>query len=582
MLFTSMVESEDWSAYANQPAQPNLTTKLVPQLRRYLKSQLPDYMIPVTFVVLDEMPLTPNGKVNRRALPEPQTEQPQSREDVIAPRTLVEQQIADLWKAILSLDAVSIDDNFFDLGGHSLLAAELLFRLQEQFEVELSLINLFMSPTVEGQAQLVCDRKSGTPTDQPKLDLWAEATLAEDIYPDTDTPANVDNPKAVLLTGATGFLGGFLIHEILQQTQADIYCLVRADDEASARQRIQTNLQQYALWQPEQGDRIIPIVGDLSQPHLALSPEQFQTLAKTVDVIYHNGAMVNFMHPYPVMKAANVSATETILRLASRVKVKPVHFLSTMGVFSPIAYDDGQVIREQDAAERPEGLYGYTQSKWVAEKLLAIAQARGIPTTIYRPAWIEGHSQTGVCNRSDFLRSLIKGCLQLGVAPDWAMPVDFVSVDYISQAIVHLSQQQPAGQAFNFANPQSIMWNQLVDWITAYGYRLQRVPYSDWLTLIKAQVRPGSDNALAPFLAFLTDLSPEYPMTIPEMYFQTHGLGFDTQNLQRGLADLGTSYPAVTALLSTYFDYFISSGFLEPPLKPLERRQAISAIRKSR
>ncbi|MEM9163869.1 MAG: thioester reductase domain-containing protein, partial [Cyanobacteria bacterium P01_F01_bin.4] len=564
------------------PARTQPAAKLVPELRRFLQAQLPDYMVPSNFVVMPDFPLTPNGKVDRKALPEPQRDRTQSEATFVSPRTPLEAEIAELWAAVLSLEQVGVDDNFFDLGGHSLLAAELMFRLQEQFDVKLSLINIFMSPTVAGQAQLICDRKSDTAIDQPKLDLWAEATLAEDIYPDTDTLAPVANPKAVLLTGATGFLGGFLLHEILQQTQAVVYCLVRAEDEPRAKQRIQTALQQYSLWQPDQAHRIIPIVGDLSQPQLALSPEQFQTLAETIDVIYHNGAMVNFMHPYAVMKAANVSATETILRLASQVKVKPVHFLSTLGVFSPIAYDDGQVIREQDAAERPEGLYGYTQSKWVAEKRLAIAQSRGIPTTIYRPAWIEGHSQTGVCNRSDFLRSLIKGCLQLGVAPDWAMPVDFVSVDYISQAIVHLSQHQIAGQAFNFANPQSIMWNQLVDWITAYGYRLQRIPYLDWLALIKAQVKPGSDNALAPFLAFLTDQLPEYEMTIPEIYFQTHGLGFDTQNLQQGLADLPAPYPAVTALLATYFDYFISSGFLEPPLKPLESRKAIPAIRKSR
>ncbi|MEO0457456.1 MAG: thioester reductase domain-containing protein, partial [Cyanobacteria bacterium P01_A01_bin.114] len=416
-----------------------------------------------------------------------------------------------------------------------------------------------------------------------KPDLWAEATLADDIYPDTSVvPANIAAPKTVLLTGATGFLGSFLLHEILQQTEAVVYCLVRADHRACAQQRIQTNLQQYALWQPDQAQRIVPVLGDLSQPQLGLSSEQFQTLAETVEVIYHNGAMVNFMHPYAAMKATNVSATEAVLRLASRVRLKPVHFLSTLGVFSPAAYADGQVIRAQDEATQPEGLYGYTQSKWVAEKLLAIAQSRGIPTTVYRPAWIEGHSQTGVCNRSDFLRSLIKGCLQLGVAPDWAMPVDFVSVDYISQAIVHLSRHQAAGQAFNFANPQALMWNQLVDWMVAYGYRLQRVPYADWLERIKTQVKPGSDNALAPFLAFLTDLCPDYAKTVPELYFQTHTLKFETQTLQQGLAGLATPRQAVPALLATYFDYFIRSGFLKPPLKPLERRQALSAVRTRR
>ncbi|MEM8642975.1 MAG: thioester reductase domain-containing protein, partial [Cyanobacteria bacterium P01_G01_bin.54] len=495
------------------------------------------------------------------------------------PSTSLEAKVANLWANILSVEQVGVNENFFDLGGHSLLATELLFSLQDTFEVELSLLNIFMAPTVAEQAKLICDRQAGNPLKPSTLDLQAEVVLADDIYPNTNIIANADTPEAVLLTGGTGFLGAFLLHEILRQTQANVYCLVRSKDAASAGQRLQTTLQRYGLWQPQQAHRIIPVMGDLSQPQLALSAEQFQSLAETVDIIYHNGAMVNFMYPYPVMKATNVSATEDILRLASRSKLKPVHFLSTQGVFSPIAYEPGQVIREQDEPAEPKGLYGYTQSKWVAEKLLAIAQSRGIPTMVYRPAWIEGHSETGICNRSDFLRSLIKGCIQLGVAPDWLMPIDLVPVDYISKGIVHLSLHQATGQAFNFANPQTILWNQLVDWMVTYGYRLQRMSYPDWLALVKSQVKPGSDSSLAPFLAFLTEPSPGSERTVPEIYFQTHTLQFDIQNLQQELANYAIApYPTVIDMLPIYFDYFISSGFLEPPLKVTARYKAGAAM----
>jgi len=273
--------------------------------------------------------------------------------------------------------------------------------------------------------------------------------------------------------------------------------------------------------------------------------------------------MVNFMYPYSVMKPTNVSSTETLLRLASQEKIKPVHFVSTMGVFSPIAYADNHIIHAQDAADRPEGMYGYTQSKWVAEKLLAIAQSRGIPTTIHRPAWVEGHSQTGICNQGDFLRSFIKGCLQLEFAPDWQMPIDIVPVDYLSQAIVHLSTQATsAGKAYNFANPHAIDWPQLIDWLNDYGYSLEKIPYTDWLSLIKAKITPACDNALAPYFSFLTERSLEYPMTIPEIYFRTHRLQFENENL---LAEMSCSFPSVVSLLPLYFSYFTDSGYLNSP-----------------
>lgn len=554
----------DWSVYANKPTRSK-PVKIRTQLRQHLQAKLPDYMVPSTFVFLEALPLTPNGKVDRKALPAPLSKRESSLR-FIAPSTAEEKLIAALWADVLSVEQIGVEDNFFDLGGHSLLAAELLFRLQETFEVDLALINLFLSPTVAGQAKLVCDHKSGAFVDTAKIDLSAEAVLATDIVPTTEVKANISSPEAVLLTGATGFLGAFLLHELLQQTQATVYCLVRSPSKTAAKDRIIKNLQQYALWQPSYEPRIVSLAGDLAQPWLGLSHQQFQQLAETIDIIYHNGSMVNFMYPYPVMKSTNVSSTETLLRLASQKKIKPVHFVSTIGVFSPIAYANNRIIHSQDVADQPEGMYGYTQSKWVAEKLLAIAQSRGIPTTIHRPAWVEGHSQTGACNQGDFLRSLIKGCLQFGFAPDWQMPIDIVPVDYLSQAIVHLSTQaSSAGQAYNFVNPHAINWLQLVDWLNDYGYSLEKIPYADWLSLIKAKVVPACDNALTPYFSFLTERSLEYPMTIPEIYFRTHRLQFENESLSQALADLESSFPSVASLLPLYFSYFIDSGYLNSP-----------------
>ena len=161
-------------------------------------------------------------------------------------------------------------------------------------------------------------------------------------------------------------------------------------------------------------------------PLLGLSEEEFGSLASKIDTIYHNGALVNFTYPYAALKAANVLGTQEVLRLASQIKLKPIHFISTIGVVGLTAgvseSVDGcevKIIKEQDSLPRADKFSsGYTQSKWVAEKLVTIARDLGFPITIYRPGRISGDSKTGVCNPDDHTFRTIRGCIQLKSVPD--------------------------------------------------------------------------------------------------------------------------------------------------------------------
>lgn len=118
------------------------------EFRSFLQSKLPDYMLPSSFVLLDALPLTSNGKVDRCALPAPDSSRPDQSATFVAPRTPVEQQLADIWASVLKLERVGIHNNFFELGGHSLLATQIMSRLRETFGVELPLRTLFEAPTV--------------------------------------------------------------------------------------------------------------------------------------------------------------------------------------------------------------------------------------------------------------------------------------------------------------------------------------------------------------------------------------------------------------------------------------------------
>lgn len=539
-------------------------------LRSFLKQKLPDYMVPSTFVVMDSLPLTPNGKVDRRSLPAPNPDRPVLNEVFVTPCTRVEKQLAEIWAAVLGIEQVGINDNFFELGGHSILAVQMLTQVQETFQMELPLLSLFQTPTVAGLAQAInVTQSSGAAIAIDNItatDLYAEAVLDQKIHPHPISLEPITEPKRIFLTGATGFIGAFLLHELLQQTpEASIYCLVRSANAESGKQKIRKNLERYSLWNEELNSAIIPVIGDLAQPSLGLSEQQFSELASVIDVIYHNGAFVNLIYPYTELRAANVLGTQEILRLASQIKLTPVHFISTLDVFQSPAYSEMKAILEQDELAHCEGLSdGYAQSKWVAEKLVMTARDRGIPVSIYRLGTIIGHSKTGVSQTNDLICRMLKGFIQLGSAPDLDLMMTLTPVDYVSSAIVHLSRQQASlGKAFHLLNPDPLDMSELVNNIHALGYPIQQMTYEKWqASLLNVD---SQENALSPVKSLFTEKVSGKQLT----YLETSALvsqAFDFQNTLAGLAGTPITCPSVDfKLLSTYFSYFTRSGFLDMP-----------------
>ncbi|WP_176308797.1 SDR family oxidoreductase, partial [Micromonospora sp. NBS 11-29] len=140
--------------------------------------------------------------------------------------------------------------------------------------------------------------------------------LADDIVAASEVTTVVTDPGQVFLTGATGFVGAFLLRDLMRSTSATVHCLVRGSDEASARERLRANLTWYGIGDEVDDDRLRVLPGDLAAPRFGLDAEQFDRLAREVDVVYHAGATVNWLHPYSSLKAANVTGTEEALRLA--------------------------------------------------------------------------------------------------------------------------------------------------------------------------------------------------------------------------------------------------------------------------
>lgn len=336
------------------------------------------------------------------------------------------------------------------------------------------------------------------------INLSNEAQLAAEIQ---FKPYQATTVEQVFLTGASGFLGAFLLAELLENTKFSVHCLVRADDNAHAHTRLQQTLINYQLWQADWENRIQAWAGDLALPQLGLNAATWQHLAQTVDVIYHNGAIIHNFFPYARLKAANVTGTETMLKLAAETKTKPVHFISSMAVFFSQHYLQQGRLDEYDIPVDDGTLKGgYKQSKWVAEALIRQAQARGLPASIYRPVRILGHSQTGVNgNLKDALCQLIQGCINLGQCPDLDVRINLVPVDFVAQAIVSLSQHPKAfGRGFNLYNPASTQWadfyQDLQNLGAEFNYQLEKQSFDDWLAHLQSKIDAGDAPQVYTFL----------------------------------------------------------------------------------
>ncbi|AFZ00728.1 thioester reductase domain-containing protein [Calothrix sp. PCC 6303] len=480
-------------------------------------------------------------------------------------------KLAELLK--VEVDEVDVNLPLEDYGLDSARAMVLVGQVEKKLGVELSPVLLWHYPTIAAlsvrlaeDSEDVSDAKStGVSVVKPldiSVDLGAEVVLDPSIYPAKNSFRFNGEPENVFVTGATGFLGGFIIYELLKQTSCDVYCLVRAANTEAGKIKLKKNLEQYAIWDDEFEPRIIPILGDLSQPLLGISQEGFEMLAANMDAIYHSAATLNYVYPYSALKTANVLGTQEVLRMACMIRVKPVHYVSSVAVFESSAYA-GKIVKEDDAFEHWQGIFlGYSQTKWVAEKLVKAASDRGLPVTIHRPPLIGGDSQTGVCNGDDFINLMIKGCIQMGAFPDVDYKMDFSPVDYVSKAIVHLSRQKESlGKAFHLQHPQPVPLKELVEWISSFGFSVKSIPYKEWQQ--KLTEITDNSNPLYTLRPFLLERWSKEQLTIPDLYLQTQRPIISCQATLHALSGSGVSCPPIDSrLFMTYSAYLIQSGFL--------------------
>jgi fatty acid CoA ligase FadD9 len=427
------------------------------------------------------------------------------------------------------------DAHFTDLGGDSLSALTFANLLHEIFGIDVP-VGVIVSPASDlasVAAYIEAERQPGSKrptfasvhsrdaTEVHASDLTLDKFLdAKTLAAAPSLPGPSSEVRTVLLTGATGFLGRYLALEWLERmdmVDGKVICLVRAKDDAAARERLDNTFdsgdpQLLRHYRELAADHLEVIAGDKGQANLGLDLKTWQRLADTVDLIVDPAALVNHVLPYSQLFGPNALGTAELIRIALTAKKKPFVYVSTIGVgagIEPAKFTEDGDIRIISATRKIDDSYanGYSNSKWAGEVLLREAHDLcDLPVSVCRCDMILADTTyAGQLNLPDMFTRLMLSLVATGVAPVSFYQLDAdgnrqrahydgLPVEFIAEAISTLGAQVVDGfETYHVMNPydDGIGLDEYVDWLIEAGYPIERVAggYSTWLQRFETAVR---------------------------------------------------------------------------------------------
>ncbi|CAC5423035.1 Uncharacterized oxidoreductase SA2266,Uncharacterized oxidoreductase MXAN_5909,Uncharacterized oxidoreductase SSP1627 [Staphylococcus saprophyticus subsp. saprophyticus ATCC 15305 _ NCTC 7292],Uncharacterized oxidoreductase Lmo0432,Uncharacterized oxidoreductase SAR2567,Uncharacterized oxidoreductase SACOL2488,Uncharacterized oxidoreductase Lin0452,Uncharacterized oxidoreductase SAS2370,Uncharacterized oxidoreductase SSP0419 [Staphylococcus saprophyticus subsp. saprophyticus ATCC 15305 _ NCTC 7292] [Mytilu len=512
-------------------------------IRAILKLRLPFYMIPSYFVFLQSIPMVETtGKLDKKALPNFDSEHQSDSDTIAAPNTDTEKKVAVVWCKVLKIQDVDIQDSFFDLGGHSLLATELIMNLRQMFDVDLNVRDLFTYPTITTLSQFIEAKKNKRTEELHTIPKVSINLLTEVNRHDPRGIINIDMQlrafwRTFNLRNERRFkIGRVLLTEILLQTKCMIKCLVRELPDTTPNERLEKSLQQFGVL-PSNGKpseqqtliqsmfakRVEIIKGDVALINMGMNEDDYTYLCTDIDFIIHAAAYVNLVYPYEAFTGPNVTGTRNVVMFSCTGKIKPVHYISTDAVFP----NGMRNCSEDDNIEdnHTELNDGYSQSKWVAEQLISRAGQKGLPVVIYRLGNMSGDRKKAFWNPQDFTLLVLQACAKYGFAPDVDWDMEMTPVDFAAEFIMGF------------------------EWMNAHGYPLKIVPFSEWKTRILEESQKNGSNGS--FTANIQRLLESY-LTSPDFFSNLST--YKTDNLKQTLELFNMSYPYTDShMLKTYF-----------------------------
>lgn len=498
------------------------------ELRAHLETRVPAWLQPQHFHFFEALPLGASGKPDAQAIERACTHSGQE-----GPHS---SSLAALLARILGVHKVDPEASFEALGMTSLDRVEFL-AAATPWGVSASL--LANATSLHSLEEGLREGVDGEERSSEELLADVESGLAS-IELEAQGPPQP--PKRILLTGATGFLGG----ELLGQLSAggyEVHCLVRGGNAQHAHARLRERLQADAL-----PPGVAVHLGDLAEPRLGLQDGDYDRLAQQIDTVVHCGAQLSWTQSYEALRTVNLLGTRRVLEFAHHGRAKALHHMSTLAVFAISDLDAGEYDESIPLTRATTLFGGYAQSKWAAEAFLRRGWASPAPLAVYRLGLLTGHSESGVGPGEDALALLTKGLGSLGAVPeleerDHRLAFDYTPVDFAAKTIASLLPR--ASGTFNVAGQGRVTLRQLLQAMRDAGVPLESVDRRRWLQLAQA----ADDSTVSAAQLTLTRLfegdEGSRPRRAHDLFLATH----NRFSMQRALELLGPDapdYPAPT------------------------------------
>ncbi|MDA2704712.1 amino acid adenylation domain-containing protein [Bacillus cereus] len=451
------------------------------KLALHLSNVLPEYMVPKYYSHVLEIPITANGKIDFEKLPKIEFGHEQKDECKLKPQTKVQKDIAKVWSEVLNVKSIGLKDDFFNLGGHSLKVMPALVKLKPLYP-NLKIQDFFKYRTIEKLASHIEEMEDISFKKEKNMNVacMENETKTTPVYETTKLEEceldMVNYPKAVFLTGATGYLGAHILERLLQLPSTTIYCLVRKNEDQVIGAKLKERMEFYFGKEILQKlkVRVELIEGDLSQMNLGLDSKQLDHLKNKVESIIHCGGEVRHYGEREHFQKVNVQSTKYLLELAKNTNAR-FHYISTLSVVGQAESDPKEFEFFESNFDRGQNLDNlYLESKFQGEKMVREAMEKEVRATIYRVGNLVGNSKTGKfqynINENAFYR-LLKGICLSSIAPDVNTYVDLTPVDYGSLAITELSYKaNTVNKTMHICNPIQLKWEQFINSLQAFGY----------------------------------------------------------------------------------------------------------------
>ncbi len=467
-------------------------------LKATLYAKLPEYMVPQCFVKLEEIPHTPNGKVDRKALPNPIIKKQDNANKQEKPTNDIEKLLMKIIKQKLGAKDIGIDTNIFELGADSLSIIGIVTELF-RYNYNISVNEIYKNPTIRGISEKLSnckkEEKEGQVSELRLLEINEKVKkLSKDVKPE-----KIETKYNVVLTGATGFFGCHLLAEMLDKKEniKKIYCIVRAKEDKTARERLINKVKFYFNDKYSNiFDEYVEIVeGKLGEKKFGLDNIEYENLVKKIDIVIHSAANVSHYGNYKDSEKSNITTTKNVIKFCKEAKAE-LHYISTMTVSGNYLEKQNEnnmeVFNENSfyISQKYEDNI-YSKSKLIAETLVIDYMGITNKATIYRLGdltgrYVDGWFQENINNNATYLR--LKSILEIGAIPEEIekIKLELSPVDCVAKAVIDIIwSNKCTNRIFNVYNPNLIPLSDIQGVIKEQGYELEVVSNERFRKIIK-------------------------------------------------------------------------------------------------